>query len=179
MSLKTERKLGKKHGFSLVETLFYVSIMVLVLALSVSAAYSLTNSYRRLQSAWVIESAAAAALERITRETRDALSVGLSESLFDVSPGRLALNTTREDGATTTIQFLLDNQTVRVREADVDAGPLTPARVRVTRLLFRRIIGLNSQAIKVEITLESGQGSSLESKNFYSTVVMRGSYALQ
>lgn len=162
----------------MVEVVFYISILTLVLSLSLGAIFSLTRSYQRLQSAWVIGSSATAAFERITRETRNASSFNLSQSIFDISPGQLTLNTTSESGATTTIQFFLDQETLRVKEAGVDVGPLTLTKVRVTNLVFRSITGAKSRAIKIEMTLESGQGLSLESKNFYSTVVMRGSYPL-
>jgi type II secretory pathway pseudopilin PulG len=169
----------KRTGFTLIEILIYTGILVLLVAVTVSTLLALSRSYRTLSAAQQIESGAELSLERMLRETRDATSIDATQSTFTTSPGVLTLNTTDEAGATTSVQFFLSGQKVRMKEAGVDQGPLTPTLARITSLIFRRIMTANSQAIKVEMTIESGQGPSYRTKNFYGTAVLRGSYPTQ
>ncbi|MCX6701944.1 MAG: prepilin-type N-terminal cleavage/methylation domain-containing protein [Candidatus Zambryskibacteria bacterium] len=170
------RSLFKNKGFSLVEMLLYISILTVILTVIANALYSLNRSYRVIQSAEIIESSAITSLDRMVREIRDASSVDNLQSTFNTSPGVLTLNTTDDSGANMTIQFFVSNQIVRVKENGVDIGPLTDFSTRVTNLVFRFITTAQSKALKIEMTIESGQGLNYKSKKFYSTAVLRGSY---
>jgi hypothetical protein len=135
--------------------------------------------YRSIRSSASIESNVHVVLERITREIRGASSIDTAQSTFNASPGVLTLNTTDDNGATTTIQFFMVGQTPHIKEAGIDMGPLAGAGVRVATLIFRRIATSTSEAVKIETRLESGQGINYKSTPFYSTVVLRGSYPLR
>lgn len=173
-TLKT--KSSAEKGFSLVEMLIYIFILTIILAVVTNSIYSLSKSYRSIRSADTLEASAMSSLDRIVREIHDATSVDTALSTLDTSPGVLMLNTTDEAGVATTIKFLVTSQALRVQEAGVDVGPLTDSSARVTSLIFRSITTAQSKAVKVEMTIESGVGSSYKSRNFYSTAVLRGSY---
>lgn len=164
---------------TIIETLFYIMILVLLTAVTVGTLLSLSSIYRNLQSLESVNESAQSSLERIVRETRGATSIDTFQSTLGSSPGNLFLNTLDQNGATTTVQFFLTGQTMHIKEAGVDIGPLTASNVRVTNLVFRRIASSQSQAVKVEMTLESGTSTNYVSKNFYSTAVLRGSYPAQ
>jgi len=167
------------RGFTVIEILAYIFVLGLLLAVVVYILIAVSGSYHAITSSAGIESTAETALERMTRDTRDAISVDVLQSTLNASPGKLTLNTTDDDGATTTVQFFLSGQTIHVKEAGVDMGPLSETGVRITNLVFRQITTAQSQAVKIELTAESGSGKSYASGSFYSTVVLRGSYPVQ
>lgn len=177
-TIKRGRSLEQK-GVSLVEILIYVAILTLFLILIVNMIRSFTDTYRKMRSAQNIELSAETAMERLTRATRDSSSIDTVNSTFDASPGILTLNTTDDEGLAVTVQFLLVGQELHIKESGIDVGPLTPDSARVTNLVFRQITSTQSKAVKIEMTIESGEGDSYASKPFYSTVVLRGSYPLQ
>ena len=156
--------------------LIYAGILIIVMAVVVSTLLALSRSYRTLSAAQRVESAAESSLDRILREARAGESIDTAQSALATSPGQLTLNTTDEDGAPTTIQFFLSGQAIHVNEGGTYIGPLTPTSTRVTNLVFRRIPTAHSEAVKIEMTIESGEGPSYRSKIFYGTAVLRRSY---
>ena len=164
---------------TMIEIVIYSVLLAIIVAAVVSLLITLGSTYRSLQSTETIGTSAQTALERMTREIRAATSVDMGQSTLDLSPGQLTLNTLDDSGSATTIQFFVLNGAIRVKEAGVDSGPLTSASVRVSNLIFRRSTTAQSQAVKIELTLESGEGVAFASHLFYATIVLRGSYPLQ
>lgn len=165
-------------GVTLIESLFYVGILGLLVAATISTLVALNTSYENIKSASSIESAAQTALDRMVREIRSATSVDIGNSTLNASPGRLTLQTTDAGGAAATVEFLVSSSTIRVRENGVDVGPLTSSAVRASSVIFRHVVTPLSEAVRVELVLESGQGDSAKSKNFYATAVLRNSYPI-
>lgn len=176
-NLIKRKSFGKNAGFSLIEVLVYVFILALILGVVTSSLFSVAKSYRAMKSTSSIDVTAQTVLERMTREIRDARSVSDADSIFNSSPGRISLITTDNVGVPLQIDFYLNNQTLFVEEGGVEIGPLSASSARVSNLVFRKISTGESEALKIEMTVESGQGDSFRSKNFYSSVVLRGSYA--
>jgi len=154
-------------------------ILVLLVAATIGTLLSLSSIYRNLRSLEAVNESAQSSLERIVRESRGATSIDTLQSTLGTSPGDLFLNTLDQNGATTTVEFFLTGKTIHIKEAGADIGPLTASNVLVTNLVFRRIATTTSQAVKVEMTLESGTSTNYVSKNFYSSAVLRGSYLAQ
>ncbi|MEK7147819.1 MAG: hypothetical protein AAB758_00820 [Patescibacteria group bacterium] len=171
------RYIKRNRGASLVETLVYVFIFTALTLALINAIHSLTFSYRFLQSSWNIEEAAQISLERMVREVRNSVSVNDAESILNFSPGILTLNSKDENNNEKTVQFLVSDGVIRVRENGVDTGPLSTSKANVTNLSFIPFVSGNSEALRIELTIESGQAENYKSKNFYTTVVLRNSYA--
>ena len=163
---------------TLIEIVVYTAILFILTLVVVNVVIAMNRTYRTFTSLSTVETSAEVSLERMTREIRDATSVDTAQSTLGSSPGQLMLNTTDASGTATTIQFFTLGQTLRVKEAGVDVGPLSGA-ARVSNLVFRKLVSAQATAVKIEMTLESGSGSNYESKQFYSTVVLRGSYPVQ
>jgi Tfp pilus assembly protein PilW len=172
-----QRKISAK-GFTLVETLVYLALFVLIIGALVNCVVILGNSYRNVQSVQAIESSAIASMDRIIREARESTSIDTVNSTFGVSSNPvLALNSVNASGTAVAIKFSLSGGRIRLSENSVDLGPLTAADVEVSSLVFRQYTTSNSSAIKVEMTLSSASTSGMYfSKNFYGTAVLRGSY---
>jgi len=167
----------KNKGSSLLETLIYMFIFGLLSLAVTNALISLTRSYALIRSSASLESVAEVAMERISRDTRESLSVDFGSSVFDVSPGVLYLNTKDQSGLDMTLRFFLSSGAVHVEENGTDLGPLSTSKATITRLVFTPITTVNSKGIKIELSAEAGTSTSYKTRNFYTTAVLRGSYA--
>jgi type II secretory pathway pseudopilin PulG len=167
------------RGMTIIELLLYVAILVLLVGVTVGALLSLSGIYRNLRSLEAVNENAQSSLERIVREVRGATSVDTLQSTFGTNPSDLYLNSLDVNGASTTVEFFATSSAVHIKEAGVDSGPLTSSNVKVTKLIFRLLTSAKSQAVKVEMTIESGTSTNYVTKNFYSTAVLRGSYPVQ
>ncbi len=171
------------RGYSLVETLIYIALLAIIVYALISALVIMTKAYRTTKASKSIENSAMFALDRMVREIRDAKSIDASHSVFGTTPGELYLNTTDTSGTALTDDFYVSGQILRLKQNGVDVGPLTLSGARVTNLVFRSISNAQpsdgtvvSTAVKIEMTIESGTGSSLKSRKFYEAAVLRGSY---
>lgn len=163
-------------GFSLVESLIYIGLLVLIIVAIISMLLIMGRSYNYLKSSRHIQTSAVTVVDRIIREVRNAQSINIGQSTLGASPGILTLNTTTVSGTPQTVQFYVSGGVVRVKQDGVDVGPLTLPDVNLNSLIFRQITTGISQAIKIELALETGVGSSTRSANFYGTAILRDSY---
>ena len=179
-----KKKLFKKittraKGFTLVETIFYLAFLVILIGIVVTFVVSISKTYQNIQATKNVESSAVFSLERMTRDIRNAISVNTAQSALATSTaGVLLLNTTDVAGNPQTIEFYVDANTgaIAVDSNGSYIGPLTLAGVTVNALEFRLTTSTNSQAVKIDLGLTSVVGGASTTKNFYSTVVLRGSY---
>ncbi|HAO64447.1 TPA: hypothetical protein DCQ44_00500 [Candidatus Taylorbacteria bacterium] len=175
-----QKKISGDHfGFTMVETIFYLTFLVILLGIMIAMVVSLSKTYQTIQANKNLESSAVFSLERITREIRNSTSVDVTRSALATSTsGVLTLNTTDSSGAAEIIKFYLATSTGAVL-IDVNGsyfGPLTLSGVKATQLQFRLATSTNSQAVKIDLTLKSNFGGASTTKNFYTTAVLRSSY---
>jgi prepilin-type N-terminal cleavage/methylation domain-containing protein len=161
----------KKKGFSLVEMLIYISILTVFTVFVVSSLLSMTKAYKHVKSAKDLNHAALVSMERMTRAIQNASSVNATESSFDTYNGKLSVVS-----GTTTSTFMLTDGVLYGQTNFVTDGPLTLPSVTVNKLQFTSITASSSRAIKVQLGISSGSGDAAISEEFYSTVLMRGSY---
>ncbi len=174
---KLQRQNSQK-GMTLIETIIYMALLVLLLGAIINSILVLTTHYRAVRGVREIEDSGIAVLDRMTRDIRSADDVLTSVSNFNVSPGRLTV-IARDPitGQGTTTAFLVENNRVVVYENGAYVGPLTKQSVVIVGFTVRLVDTANADAIKIELSMQSGQAvPNIVSKNFYSTVVMRGTY---
>ncbi|MEK9171924.1 MAG: hypothetical protein AAB782_01670 [Patescibacteria group bacterium] len=165
--------LSKVEGFSLMEMLIYISILVLLLAVIMNIVVSVVRSGRVIKSLRNIENSATVSLERLVREVRQAESVNVSLSTLGSNPGRLVLEGTDTGGSPRTVEFSLSSGTLMFSENGVELGAITQTDARVSNLVFYRFSGPNSEGIRTEITIESGTSTHYRSEKFYSSAILR------
>ena len=168
--------LQSRRGFTLVEMIIYIGLFALLSILAVNATIMVMRSFYMLRITQNISQSATTALERMTREIRNAYSIDVANSTFNASPGRLTLQTKDDFGALTTVEFYVDagNQLNR-RIGDADKGSLMGKGVTLTNLVFRSMTNTNSKAIKIEMTLQDSHSTIAKTVKFYDTIVLRGS----
>jgi len=166
---------SNKKGFSLVEMLIYIAILVLMLFVIVNILQTMVSSQRTLKTSKALENSGIFSLERMVREIRNAENVNTLQSALGNNPGVLVLSGTDEDGNPRTVKFLISGGLLTVEENGVSEGALTQVGTNITSLIFNHIITDNSEAVRIQMTVESGTGSNYRSENFYSTAVLRDS----
>ena len=149
-----------QKGFTLVETIVYAALFVIILGAIINSVFVLSTSYRHVKNVKNAQMSALTAMDRISREIRQANSVNGSGTSYNTPSGSLALDTGEE--------FYLSNGKIMMEQNNVSQGALTANSVQVGTLTFRPISTGNSEGIKIEMTIED--------KNFYNTVMLRGSY---
>lgn len=153
-------------GYSLIELLVYIAIFVFISILlingllSVMRTHTTSQAYRRLQHNGEL------VLERITREVREASNIDTG-SVFDTSPGTLALSGTDSTGMARTVTFTLSDGIVQINDNGI-SGNLTSSEVTVTSLLFRSA----GTGVKVELQMTTASGY-ITTATFYTTVMLR------
>ena len=166
----------KKRGFTLVEMIIYIAFFALLSSLAVNATLVVMRSFYSLRLTQSINESATTALERMSREIRNAYDYDITQSIFNANPGQLTLKTKDASGANTTIKFYLNpgNQLI-LNQGGVDQGSLVTKDVTLTKLIFRPLTTINSKSIKIEATFQDTRDLTTQTVNFYDTILLRGS----
>ena len=168
---------GKKQsGFTLIETIIYIAAFALLSSVALQATFTSMRAFYKLRLNQSINASATVALERMSREIRNAYDIDLTQSAIGTNPGRLTLKTKDAVGALTTVEFYVTptNQ-LNIKVGGVDNGAFVTNTVTVTNLVFQSINTANSKAIKIDMTLHDSRATTTQSTKFYDTIVLRGS----
>jgi len=167
------------RGISLIEILIYTGILTLMVTTIGSTILALSRVYASITAEQRIEEAALIGLDRILSETKKAISVTTGASNFNTTLGKLAIQAVDKNDDAMSVEFYVATGTLRMKENGVDVGPLTSTSTAITQLVFQHITTSQSEAVKVEMLVESGTSTNHRSKTFYGTAVLRGSYTSQ
>jgi hypothetical protein len=168
-----------RSGVSIVETLVYISIFVVLLMGIVRGMYALTGSYKNVRVYRSIESAAIESMDRITRDIRSATAINTGQTSYDVSQGSLSLSTYDINDTPITVRYYLSTTTAQIMLEENGAllGPLTPSDISVDSLVFRQYATTTSTGIKIEMIMSNSTTTPVDfSENFYGTAILRGQY---
>jgi len=166
------------RGISIIEVIIYVAVLVLVMGFTVNAILIMTRSLNTSNVNRNIIFAAETGLERMLREIRLANSIDMAATVFNSHPGQLTLSTTDlVSGASTTIKFYLSASTLMVREGLAAPQLLTSSTTKIANLIFRQVVGSSvSEAVKIELEMQSGEGILQKSEKFYGAAILKASY---
>lgn len=166
----------KQRGYTLVEMIVSIGLLALLLLAIVELSLSMAKSHERSSQYLEINSAAASAFSRFSRDIRRATSVDISDSVLDASAGKLVLEMKKEDGTDDTTAFYLADGSIKESYNGTLIGNITPASADISNLTFRLFQIATTTAIRVEMTISPSASSSVPVHNFYGTYVLRGSY---
>ncbi|MEI6478662.1 MAG: type II secretion system protein [bacterium] len=166
-------KLGSLKGFSLIETIIYVSLLSILISAIAWSVTSIFHSYNKMDDTRQVENSAMLSMDRMVKEIRNSRSVDLSNTATSTPNGYLTLNDFDQEGDPETMKFYLLNDRVYADKNGVQLGPLTLDNVVVSSLVFRYFPNGNSAGIKIELGLKTPSGVV---NNFYDSAVLRNSY---
>ena len=158
-----------QKGFTLLEMVVYVGLVVIVAGLVINFALSLITSYGKIQASKEAMNNASFALDTIINEIRQASKIYSPTSVFaPTDPGQLSLETllnppTNEAG--TYVDFYVDNNKLYLKRESQSALALTSDRVKVKNLTFTRLTSPPApESVKVQITVgyNAPAGSSFD-----------------
>jgi len=158
-----------KHGYAILELLFYISFFAIISLVVIEAMITMTRSFKEIsiQAEW---SRGENIMERISREIRTAYEINT------IGSGNLKLNTKDSDGENITMQFLLSGSDIQFFNNEVLVGNLNTPNVLVSGLTFTQINTTKGKAIKIFFTVQSAGDILNRTQDFYNTVVLRGIY---
>jgi type II secretory pathway pseudopilin PulG len=164
-------KNGKKKnlGFTLLETLFYISMLAIVSTVVINSLVVMMKSFKEITVQRELAQSATI-MERMTREIRQSLSIDT------ISSTDLSLNTKDGAGNSKTVEFALSGTDIHLLENDVLTGNLNAPDILVTALSFTQITTTKGTAIKIFLTVQSKDDKQNRAKDFYDTIVLRGDY---
>lgn len=164
------------QAFTLVELIVYVAILAVVTVLAIQSTLTMTRAFADLRVSRDLNSSAAALFERITRDVRSAEGVDAAQSALGAHPGVLMLNTTDVGGTATTIEYYVESNLVKIRENGVAQGAIMGSHTTIDNFVVRQLTNATAEAVRVEATITASRGNITKTRNFYTTIVVRGSY---
>ena len=171
--IEFRNKLSKRsdRGFTLVETLVYLAVTVLVSGALVTTFLSLTTVIARSAIERALTRDADISLELMLRAIREASTVNTGLSTLGTSPGVLALT----DGATTT-RFYLSSSRLTKSVNGTDVGPLTSSGVSIQNFTVNRYVGGTTEMVRISLTLHAENKVASSTRTFNIGATLRGSY---
>jgi len=156
--------------------IIYIAFFAILSVLAINATIMVMRSFYTLRINQSISQSATTAMERMSREIRNAYNIDTANSTLGTSPGRLTLLTKDNIGTLISVEFYVTagNQ-VNMKIAGVDQGSLMTKTVTITNLVFTQITTANSKAVKVDMTLTDNRSGILKAVKYYDTIVLRGS----
>lgn len=154
----------------------YAAILGIIAVLAINSTLAMTRAFTSLRVSRDLNSSATALFERITRDIRGAHGIDVATSSFGSNPGRLTLNTKDSGGANTTVEYYVDNGLIKIREGGVAQGSIMTTSTSATSFIVRQLSNVNTEAVKIEVTLSATRGDITKTRNFYTTVILRGTY---
>ena len=168
-----QRKYKTEAGFSLVESIIYLGLFVMLSTLLIDCMIVMSKSYIETRANRDLLDSMNIPLERMTRDIRGATTVVVGGgTIFGVNPGSLKIK--NPDG--TTESFALSAGAVVFSDTDGTSNTLTSNQVVIDSLVFRNISTPQGSAIKIEMTLHSIRSANARSISLSDTIAMRGEY---
>lgn len=169
---KHNAKRTKTRGYTLLETIVYVTLFIVVLVAVFDMLITLSKSFARVRAHNEVRVSGTNAMERMAREIRTASSRDTGSTADD-----LLIHTTDDLGVAKVIEFYWGSTAKNIVLVDnsINKGSLTGSSTEVTSLVFRAASTTRGDVIKIEMTVRSKKSTSIVS-NFYDTIVMRGGY---
>ena len=164
-----KNKLKMNKGYSLLETIFYISFFAIFSILVINSLIVMTKSFRET-TIYADLMQGSSVMEKISREVRQAVSIN------SISTSILKINTKDAAGLDKIEEFTFSNPNVRFLENNVFTGNLNTSNISIQDLTFTKISTVKGEAVKILLTVKSNRDSRNRTESFYDTVVLRGNY---
>lgn len=164
--------LKNNKGFTLAEILVYIAIFTVISVAVINSYVVILSSFSSTRTARDLLESGNTAMERISREIRQAKSIDVTNSVGTV----FQMNSTDSSNNPEVVKFYVLSGALNLYYNNVLDGNLLGQNISITSLVFRRITTTQGEAVKIEMTLQDLKSKTLRSENFYDTVILRGEY---
>lgn len=162
------------RGFSLMETVVYVSLVAFISILVVQSIVLLLKTFKEVRLTRDIGSSAIVALDRISKEVRQADALGAG-GVFSATTSKLVL--TYSGPPVATKEFSVDvNRTLRLTEDGVDSGALTSPNISVESFWVDQATTSSKMAFRITLIMKDRRVVTSQEIPFYSAAAMRNLY---
>ncbi len=150
-----------KVGFTLIETLVYLTIISILVVAFVGFSISISKTRNKAYVIQEVQANARTALDLISREIRAATGVNIESSTFDSDPGVLSLIMANSEENPTIIDLDSDDGFLQIRRGTDDPVVITNNKVKVVNLVFTNLTPLaaNRENIRIEMTVRYNDDS--------------------
>lgn len=146
-------RVNQSKGFTLTELIVYVGIFAILMSIVASFVLSLIKINARYQTKREIVENANNIMKTLSYEIQQSSSIYAPTSVFNVHPGQLSLETTRNlppDENRTYADFYLDDENIYLKKEGSEPQKINSNNVKITNLIFEKF---KPEAIKIQITL--------------------------
>jgi type II secretory pathway pseudopilin PulG len=165
---------SNQSGFSLVETLMYIAILVLVVTMSTGILLLSNNSFKSALINRSLGRDGQGAVARVILEIRRGSSLNVADSEFGADPSTLAFYTTDDVGNPIEASVMVVGDALYLTKDD-EMVSLTSSSTQVTTFEARRFSTVNSEGVNVELILSPVSNPDI-SATFFDTAIVRGGY---
>ncbi|PIR39969.1 MAG: hypothetical protein COV33_02335 [Candidatus Zambryskibacteria bacterium CG10_big_fil_rev_8_21_14_0_10_34_34] len=170
----------KKHinnrGISLIETVLYITLLLLIMGVVIQILVSMGGVYKNIKLTRELESSGAIAMESMLRDIRNAKSVVVGSSVLGTSPGVLKLFGIDEFLNVYDVIYDGTSGSILISKNSATPTALTSSSVEVSNLIFTYVSNANSEGVRIELEVSGTIGAVSKNKHFYGFAVLRGSY---
>jgi type II secretory pathway pseudopilin PulG len=169
---------SNQKGFTLTETLIYLSIFIIVFVLLIQILTGIFFVFSRIRVNRGILNTGSSIIERITRNIRISNNFSETGNSFNTEIGSISIESKDQNGNINTYKYKLNTATKKITEdingngeQDLNGGGST-----ITKFVINPIIaGLNPGAI-ISLTITDSRINPPKTETFTTTVLMRGNY---
>lgn len=164
------KNIGKtEKGYTLVETIFYVSLFALLSVVVLDVLITMTGLFMKTVTHGDIVQGSTM-IESISRELKQADD-------FSFNSPTLTVNTRETDGSPKTIVYTFSSSNIGMIDSVLgNLGNLNTPNVSVVSFNVATINTSQSKAAKINLTVKSNRDAENNTEDFQNTVVLRGSY---
>jgi len=153
----------KDRGFTLVEMLAYIAILVILVTVIIIFAFWTIRVGSKIKTNYELADNARRALDTMIYEIKKSKSVYTPTSIFDVNPGQLGLEQVASSTTETLtfVDFFKCGNSLCLKREGASPVALTNNRVKITSLTFSQL--LNSTAtpsVQISLRVESSATST-------------------
>lgn len=172
----TIKKSIKSRGITLVETIFYIFVLVVITSIIVQMLVGIGGMYRNIKITRELESSGTIAMESMLREIRNASTVVTAGSTFEQNPGTLKISGFDESSNPYNVTFNTSSGLIQISRNGDPFVPITSSSGSVSYLVFTHLVGPNSEGVRIELEMSGTFGAVSKSERFYGFAILRGSY---
>ncbi|MEK9175007.1 MAG: hypothetical protein AAB795_00270 [Patescibacteria group bacterium] len=158
-----------KKGFTLVEFILYISIVGVILVSFMYYMIDISSSSTKSDAFAEVGYNGRVAMEKISREIRNAVDINVGASVFDTHPGALSLTTSNPNTNPTTIN--LSGAVLQIKRGAGPVLPLTTSKVEITKLIFSNLSQSGTPGnIKILLTIRYKNPQNIDEFNASTTL---------